>query len=88
MGVPKPEFPPTRRLTAREAAALADEVLGRARAALRDRPAPVPLYRANPLPPRLVPGTRLATALARWAECLVIAGAALACVTVWAAQHF
>jgi hypothetical protein len=88
MGVPKPEFPSTRRLTAREAAVLADEVLGRACAALRNGPPPPPLPRAHPVPPRVVPATRLSATLARWAECLVIAVSALACLMVWLAQHF
>ncbi len=86
MGVPKPEFPSARRLTAAEAACLADEVLARARAALhRDGP-PVlpgrnPRARAHLLPPSP------AQAIAPWAEALVIGGSVLACLLVWLAQR-
>jgi hypothetical protein len=93
MGVPKPEFPPARRLTSAEAACLADEALARARAALH-RDGPPVLPGANPaarpgaarrqtLSLRLSP----ARAIAPWAEALVIAGSALACLLIWLVQR-
>lgn len=93
MGVPRPEFSSSRRLTAQEAAQLAEAVLARAGAACRAGPPPArpQLARAQASAPRRALAARPAArrvsptwALAEW---IVVAGTALVCVAGWLVQQ-
>ena len=93
MGAPTPDFTPSRRLTAQEAAQLADAVLARASAALRMGPPPVrPRLAPAPgaivrKPPQAIRAARPLFTMGRFTECLVIGCSALVCVGGWLVQQ-